>query len=271
MTLDVLRTGYRAAYAEAVKGVLLIIGYRFNNVGYLLTFIFVFIGIGFFMGNGRIQAGSMESPLLGYLVWFFGLKAIEHMAFMLAEEARGGTLEQMYMTPAPMGVVMLGRSIGTLAVSAVQAAIIGVILVLVLRLEVIFDPQVVANAIPVFILTMLGLFGFGFIVAGLTIVFKQIGTLINMLQNLLLFLSGAILPVDRLPPAVGAFAKTLPSTQGIVVLRQVVFERLSLPEVWISGALPWLAVHSALYFVLGWIFYAYCESIAKRQGSLGQY
>jgi ABC-2 type transport system permease protein len=271
MTLDELRVGYRAAYAEAVKGMLLIIGYRFNNVGYLLTFVFVFIGIGFFMGNGRIQAGSMESPLLGYLVWFFGLKAIEHMAFMLAEEARGGTLEQMYMTPAPMGVVMLGRSIGTLAVSAVQAAIIGVILVLVLRLQVTFDPPVVANAVPVFVLTMMGLFGFGFVVAGLTIVFKQIGTLINMLQNLLLFLSGAILPVDRLPPAVGTFAKTLPSTQGIVVLRQVVFDRLSLADVWTNGGLPWLAVHSALYFILGWVFYSYCESVAKRQGSLGQY
>jgi ABC-2 type transport system permease protein len=266
-----LRTGYRAAWAEAVKGVLLILGYRFNNVGYLLTFVFVFIGIGFFMGNGRIQAGSLESPLLGYLVWFFGLKAIEHMAFMLSEEARGGTLEQMYMTPAPMGLVMIGRSVGTLAVSAVQAGIIGTILVLVLRLQVEFDLPIILNATPVFILTMIGLFGFGFVVAGLTIVFKQIGTLINMLQNVLLFLSGAILPVDRLPPAVTVVAKTLPSTQGIIVLRQAVFERLSLPDLWTSGALPWLAIHSTLYFVLGWVFYAYCESIAKRQGSLGQY
>ena len=67
MTLDTLRLTYRAAYAEAVKGILLILGYRFNNVAYLGTFVFVFIGIGYFMGNGRLQAGSMESPLLGYL------------------------------------------------------------------------------------------------------------------------------------------------------------------------------------------------------------
>ena len=271
MTLDTLRTTYRAAYAEAVKGILLILGYRFNNVAYLATFVFVFIGIGYFMGNGRLQAGSLESPLLGYLVWFFGLKAIEHMAFMLSEEARAGTLEQMYMTPAPMGLVMVGRSLGTLAVAAVQAAIIGGAIVLLLGLQVVIDPPVIAAAAPVFALTMAGLFGFGFVVAGLTIVFKQIGTVVNMIQNLLLFLSGALLPVDRLPPALAAFARTLPSTQGIVVLREVVFGGRSLADVWAGGSLPWLTVHSGIYFVLGWFFYTRCEAIAKRQGTLGQY
>ena len=271
MTVDALRTTYRAAYAEAVKGVLLILGYRFNNVAYMATFVFVFIGVGFFMGNGRLQAGSLESPLLGYMVWFFGLKAIEHMAFMLSEEARAGTLEQMYMTTAPMGLVMLGRSLGTLAVAAVQAAIIGGAIVLLLHLPVAFDPPVVIAAAPVFALTMVGLFGFGFVVAGLTIVFKQIGTVVNMIQNLLLFLSGALLPVDRLPPGLATFAKTLPSTQGIVVLREVVFARHSLADAWFDGSLPWLLAHSTLYFVLGWLFYARCEAIAKQQGSLGQY
>ena len=271
MTPDALRIGYRAAYAEAVKGILLILGYRFNNVAYLATFVLVFIGVGFFMGNGRLQTGNLQSPLLGYLVWFFGLKAVEHMAFMLSEEARAGTLEQMYMTPAPMGLVMLGRSLGTMAVAAVQAAIIAGGIVLLLRLPVVLDPPVVLAGAPIFALTMVGLFGFGFVVAGLTIVFKQIGTLVNMIQNLLLFLSGALLPIDRLPPAVATFARTLPTTQGIAVLRDVVFGGHSLADAWADGSLPWLAVHSALYFTLGWLFYTRCEAIAKRQGSLGQY
>jgi ABC-2 type transport system permease protein len=199
------------------------------------------------------------------------LKAVEHMAFMLSEEARAGTLEQMYMTSAPMGLVMVGRSLGALAVAAVQAAIIGGAIVLPLRLRVVVDPPVVAAAVPVFALTMAGLFGFGFIVAGMTIVFKQIGTLVNMIQNLLLFLSGALLPVDRLPPALAAFATTLPTTQGIAVLREVVFGGRSLADTWADGSLLWLTVHSALYFALGWLIYARCEAIAKRQGTLGQY
>ena len=271
MMLDDLRIAYRAAYAEAVKGVLLILAYRFSNVAYLGTFVFAFIGIGFLMGNGRLQAGTMESPLLGFMIWFFGMKAVEGMQFLLSEEARAGTLEQMYMTPAPMALVMLGRSVGMLVVSAVQASIVGAAIVLLLRMPVAFDPAVVLSAIPSFVLTMIGLFGFGYLVAGLTIVFKQIGTLVNMLQNMLLFFGGVLLPVDVLPPAVAAFARTLPTTQGIVVLRRVVFGGQSLADVWASGDLPWLIVHSALYFALGWVFYARCEEVAKRQGSLGQY
>jgi ABC-2 type transport system permease protein len=136
---------------------------------------------------------------------------------------------------------------------------------------VTFDPAVILSAAPPFALTMIGLFGFGYFVAGLTIVFKQIGTFVNMLQNLLLFFGGVLLPVDVLPPGVAAFARTLPTTQGIVVLRRVVFGGQSLADVWASGDLPWLILHSALYFTLGWLFYDRCEAIAKRQGSLGQY
>lgn len=55
------------------------------------------------------------------------------------------------------------------------------------------------------------------------------------------------------------------------MLRHVVFGGASLPDTWADGSLPCLTLHSALYFTLGWWFYARCEAIAKRQGSLGQY
>lgn len=271
MNAETIRLSYRAAYAEAVKGVLLILGYRFNNVAFLGTLVFAFVGIGYLMGGGRLEPERLESPLLGYMVWFFGMKAVDHMAFMLSEEARSGTLEQMFMTPAPMGVVMLGRCIGTLWVAAVQVGLVVTAIVLLLRMPIGFDPPTVARAVPVFGLTMVGLFGFGYVVAGVTIVFKQVSSLINMVQNLLLFFGGVMLPVENLPRGVELFARTLPSTQGIAVLRQVVFGGESLGDVWASGALPWLAVHAAAYFILGWVFYGWCEAVAKRQGSLGQY
>ena len=88
---------------------------------------------------------------------------------MVLEEARGGRLDKMYMYPAPVGVVMRGRSFVTLAVAAGQAAIIGGVLIVVLRLQVGFDPPVIAASAPVVALTLMGQFGFGFIVAGFAI------------------------------------------------------------------------------------------------------
>jgi ABC-2 type transport system permease protein len=269
--VNALALTYRAAYAEAIKGVLLILGYRFANVGFLGSFVLLFVGSGMLIGNGRIDPDAMQSPLLGYMVWFFGMKAVDHMAFMIQDEASTGTLEQMYMSPAPLLVIMIGRSIGTILVAAVQAAIVAVAIVLIVRLPVTIDLRAIVVGAPIFALTMVGLFGFGFVVAGLSLVFKRTGTVMNMLQTALLYFSGVLLPLERLPEGLAAVARTLPSTQGIVVMRQVVFDGLALPQVWADGSLPWLIVHSALYFTLGWIFYAWCESIAKRQGSLGQY
>ena len=269
--LDGLTLAYRAAYAEAVKGVLLILAYRFANVGFLGSWVLLFVGSGMLLGNGRIDSDAMHSPLLGYLVWFFGMKAVDHMAYMVQDEATSGTLEQMYMTPAPLLVIMIGRSLGTLVVAAVQAALVAVAIALLVRLPVTLDVRAIVLGAPIFALTMVGLFGFGFFVAGLSLVVKRTGTLMNMLVTALLYFSGVLLPLERLSEETAAVARTLPSTLGIAALRDVVFGGLSLAEVWANGSLPWLLAHSALYFTLGWLFYTQCESIAKRQGTLGQY
>ena len=86
-----------------------------------------------------------------------------------------------------------------------------------------------------------------------------------------LFLNGALVPIDRFPVWLQAFAKLLPSTQGIIVLRNVLIEGRSLPEVWQDGSLVMLLVHSTVYFVGGWLVLKWCERIAKQQGTLGQY
>ena len=91
------------------------------------------------------------------------------------------------------------------------------------------------------------------------------------MQNALLFLNGAFLPVDRLPVWMEAFARTLPTTQGIIVLRRIVLDGASLAAVWQEGSLIWLVVHSAVYFVVGWFFFKWCEKKAREQGALGQY
>jgi ABC-2 type transport system permease protein len=102
-------------------------------------------------------------------------------------------------------------------------------------------------------------------------VYKQSGSFANLIQNGLLFLNGSILPVDNMPGWLSGLARTLPSTQGVVVLRQVVLKDRSLAAVWRDGSLVWLVVHSAAWFAAGWLIFGLCQGIAKRQGSLGQY
>src|SRR5258708_12992931 len=103
-----------------------------------------------------------------------------------------------------------------------------------------------------------GVFGFGFMLGGLALIFKQISSLKNIVVNILIFLNGALVPIDQFPPWLLTISQILPSTLGISVLRSVLLKGLSLPDVWNDGSLPLLSIHSAIYLLAGSIFLHGC-------------
>jgi len=67
------------------------------------------------------------------------------------------------------------------------------------------------------------------------------------------------------------FARSLPSTQGIDVLRRVVLDDMSLASVWQDGSLVWLTVHTVVFLFAGWGVFLWGERVARGRGLLGQY
>jgi ABC-2 type transport system permease protein len=262
-----MKTVLTTVLGETRKGLLITWTYKANMVVTILTLGCVFVGIGFLMGEGELNPEQLASTLLGYLVWFYALMAIGDIAWGLRGEMQAGTLEQMAMSPVPVGLLLLGRSLANFLVSTAQVLVIGGAIYLLIGVKIPMRWE----GLPVLALTLVGIYGSGFIVAGATLVYKQFESFANLMQNGLLFLSGALLPVESMPTWLATIARTMPSTQGIVVLRQVVLDGQSLASVWQSGSLIWLIVHSTIYLVIGWLFFGVCEQIAKRQGSLGQY
>jgi len=252
---------------ETWKGIILSWGYRFNLGTELLMLGFIFVGIGFFMGNGELEPDRLAVALVGYLTWFYAIIVLNGMANGLAEEAQSGTLEQLYMSPTPAAMLLVGRVASTLITSTVMVAIVGLGLMALLRITMPLGWQ----WLPVFGLTLLGLLGMGYAAAGATIVFKRTGSLTNMLTNMMLFLNGSLLPVDRLPEWLEVIAKGLPTTLGIIAMRRVIFDGESLANLWSDGTLLLLAAHSGLFVALGWVGFRYAQGVAKRKGLLGQY
>ncbi len=252
---------------EMIKGMLIQWSYKFNLVTDVIMQTFIFIGIAFFVGNGALEPERLAPALLGYIAWFYASAAIADMAYDLREEAQSGTLEQWYMSPAPAGVVQMGRTLSKFIFTTAMISVISAVLILLFRIHIPWRWE----GLPVFGLMLIGVYGFGFIVGGATLLFKQVGPLANMVQTMLLFLNGAFLPVDRFPDWLAAFTQTLPTTQGIIVLRSVVLDGRSLFDVWLDGSLIWLLIHSVIYFSVGWAVFSICERQAKKRGLLGQY
>lgn len=259
--------GLLAVWGQVRKELLIAWTYKTNQLINIAALGCMFVGIGLMMGDGELDPSELAPMFLGYMTWFYALSAIMELSSGLRGEMSAGTLEQMSMSPAPIGLVMLGRVIANLILSTAHILIQAVVLFLLLDIHLPMRWE----GIPVLLLTLVGVFGFGFIVAGATLVFKQVESVANLIQNMLLFLNGTILPVENMPDWLAGIARTLPSTQGIVVIRRVVLGGQSLSAVWQDGSLIWLIVHSAIYFAIGWVVFTCCERVAKKQGSLGQY
>ena len=254
-------------FNETYKRLLIIRTYKFDMLMQLVTVGLIFLGASFLLQGGQFNPSQSASILLGYVVWFYARIVIMSTSGDLVGEAQAGTLEQMYMSPIAPGLLLLGRMFALLVSTTFLVILPTLCITLLLGIHIPLRWE----GIPVLLITLAGLFGFTLILSGAALVFKQISELADLVQNTLLFLTGSLLPISRFPTWLAAIAKTLPITQGIIVLRNVVLNGQSLSSSWSDQSLVWLLVHSTIYISAGWIIFKWCEHFARKQGSLGQY
>ena len=252
---------------EIRKNLLINWTYKANLFVSLFTLGFIFVGLIFFLSGGNPSPEKIASALLGYLIWMYATTAVSDLSYGLRGEISAGTLEQLEMSPAPVGLLLMGRVIATLLIATVQVFLMGSAMYLLLNVRI----PLRLEALPALLITLVGVFGFGFIIAGAVLLFKQIEAFSNLLNNALAFLNGSFLPVSAMPIWMAVIAKTLPSTLGIIVIREIILEGKSLAATWNEGSLVELTINSIAYFGVGWVVFAVCERIAKNWGSLGQY
>jgi ABC-2 type transport system permease protein len=157
--------------------------------------------------------------------------------------------------------------VASFVASTTKAVIRGGALIVILGLDLPFRVQ---GLVP-FTLALVGTTGLAFIMAGLTIVFKRTTAMTELASMLLLFFNGAMLPIEKMPGWLAAFAQVLPTTLGIVEIRKVVLEQQSLATLLADGSLITLALHSAFWLGAGIGVFVFLERTARVRGTLGQY
>ncbi len=254
-------------YNELYKRLLILWDYKFNIFMQFFMMILIFVGASFILGGGSFRPALVTPMLLGYVVWFYARIVITTTSSDILSEAQIGTLEQMYMSPTSPTILLFDRMIATLLTSTVIVVLPATLLIAILGIHFPFRWE----GLVIFALTLVGLFGFSLMLCGTALVFKQIDSLADLFQNVLLFLTGSLLPITSFPSWLAIIAQTLPTTQGILVLRAVVLQGQSLPAAWNNGSLVWLIINSCLYLCVGIVVFRVCERYAKQKGSLGQY
>lgn len=261
-----MKTAFLIVLNEIRKGLLVTWHYKFNVISEFITLGIYFLGTALLMNYGSTDLEEFGPSLIGYIVWVYSSYILK-VSLTLTLEGRSGTLEQMYMSPVHPALIFIGASISTIVSSTLMIAVMGVILAYICSIYI----PLCLICIPILIIILVGLIGFGLCIAGMALLYKNVAGLIDLIDNLLFYLSGSMLPIEQLPLWIQKIAHTLPTAEGIIVLRDVIFGSQSLSRLLSSGKLFSLMMNSGFYFIGGLLLFIYCEKIAKRKGRLGQY
>ncbi|MBO0779816.1 MAG: ABC transporter permease [Ktedonobacteraceae bacterium] len=252
---------------EVAKGVIDLWRGKVALVLEMISFGLFFLVITFAQGKGSFQHVAVAPLLLGFVGYMFFHMQTNRLFWGLLGEIQSGTLEQMYLSPLPSWVLLLGLAVA----SIVEALITAVLMYLLIRLVVPVTIPLRLSALLPLILLVVGSVGYSLMVGGLTLRFKRLEILKELLQGLVFLFGGVFVPLDHMPHWMAIMARFLPITSGIAGLQQALLAESSLGALASDGTIFWLIGNALAYLGLGIIVFRWCEHMAKRLGTLGQY
>ncbi len=174
-----------------------------------------------------------------------------------------GFLREMLIAPVDRSTLVLGKTFGGASVAAVQGTIM---LVLAPLVGIHLTPLLVVQMIGLELLMAVAMTTFGVFVASRISKMESCQVVMQMLLMPMLFLSGALFPLNGLPSWLAFITRLNPLTYAIAPFRQVIFDaqhmsavaraRFSTNVTWFGWPLPmWLellivVVFAAVFFVL---------------------
>jgi len=131
--------------------------YWFNSliglVIYIGIFAALFKGAQYIGQNNYALNESLEGFLIGYALWFMAMGAFSETAHSIVDEARKGTLEQLYMTELPFVWLLISKNI-------ISTVIFSVMFLLIIQVQILITGiQLHMDIISIFITLMIGLLG----------------------------------------------------------------------------------------------------------------
>jgi ABC-2 type transport system permease protein len=263
---------------EVLKGLQLGWSERLQILIELPLFVGFMLLLGYTIGTGDqiLTTGHINWTLDAYrATWLFaGIGSytfvyllVQKVFWRLLAEIQTGTLEQTYLSPVPPWVhIALGRPLASIVETAVVVGAMYGVTNLLAPLEFELRPDAL---IPVAALIVGGV-GLALMVAGLALLWKRIEMLNDLLLMLIMFFSGAVLNLDRLPAWAAPIANSLFLTHAIAGLRTVMLEDGSL-SIGGTGGLVWLTATAAGWFLAGVAVFKMFEHIEQQRGALSHY
>jgi len=264
--------------AELVRTFIIMRRYWFRTVtgilisyGFMIVLILGLLSGGADMAEKLADAERATSWALGLILGMFAFGIVGMFSQGLQLMAQNGQLEQLCMSPHGLVTNFLARTFVGSITSVLTSAVLVWLVARTFGGTLHFDP---VATLLVLALTFCNLLGFGFLVGGLVLVFKQVGQVVVIVRMALV---GLALVAERVvaSPA-GWIAHGLPVTDAAICLKYVLIHGQCLED---GTPMP-LFAHESFYFLiangivwtlLGIVSFRVMENWSRSKGTLGAY
>lgn len=175
--------------------------------------------IGFSQYTGTTD--YMAFLIIGSVVGSFVSAVMWGMGFSLKDEMDRGVLESNWLTPVPLMVQLIGRSIFSLIITTINALTVAFLVWLIFGFTI---GNGIIQSIMILVPLLIALYGLGFGIAALVLITNDAGNIIDVTNGTLNFLSGEQFPVTVLPRFILSVSLALPLTYGYDALRGILLD-----------------------------------------------
>lgn len=253
---SLLRVNLQKEYIELVR-------YLPNTIATVFTFYIIFLGMFLgiqVVGDPSTQELNTQYVIVNNLFWFLTMSTINKVGWQVTNESMRGTLEQLSMSPMGIWRIMTARLIASTVINFI-------ILIVLLYLSMFTTGQWLnidlLSILPILLITLVSMYGLGFIIAGISMVLKQVDAFLQILQFIL---AGLVFVPVTVAPIISYF----PFVKGLDLVRSVMIHGVTLSQISVTDY-GILIGNAIIYFVLGIAFFMFCERIAMKRGLLAHY
>lgn len=256
----------RMIRADFTKGLLVTIRYPVEFAASMIGVGVIYLGV--YWGNRMVPVtGEADDPVLrslvGYLMWYYLALVTGSLSTSLHHEATEGTLEQLWLTPEGPVRVLLSRLVAVLLRGTTE---ILVVLAVLMAFTGVLPTSTMGIALALLGISVLGLVGFGYLLAGLTLMFKRVAGVIGLFNLGMLILLGFFgVPRDGVT---SILFKALPLVEGSRLIHHVLSGG-SMPD--LATDIVLIGVNSLLYVGAGLWCFRLAEHRTRQLGTLGQF
>ena len=201
--------------------------------------------------------------------WFFFMyldNSIWSIGNNFRWEQFSGTLEPLFLAPVPRISILLGAAFADTILGTIQACILLVISMFLFGVS--YAAIAIAPAIIILMVMVIGLYGFGFLLAGLILIFKDPSVLTQLVSEGTYMLSPINYPIQTLPRSAQFLAYLVPTTIGVITVRHLAITGAFEPVSFLQ-ALGGMTLLAVIFWTFGLAAFRYAENWTKKRGHMG--